>query len=167
MVEMNLPDRSRVTEWHAWYTSHIRKLLTVDGYNGAQRFEALTPSASPFLAIHDVDDAGVFESVQYRSVGGPSGTGEWQHLMTNWHRNLLSGCEAMPPVESDQTLVIIDEGASVPDPLATQVMWLDAVGLDRSIQRRGALVSGSGEDLASLSDRVGVHRFAPITAKMR
>ncbi len=98
MVEMDLPDRSREVAWHAWYVSHIRKLLTVTGYNGAQRFRALAASASPFLAIHDVDDAGVFDSAEYHAVGGPTGTGQWQALMTNWHRNLFTGCDAMPAV---------------------------------------------------------------------
>ena len=54
MVEMELPDRSREAQWHDWYVAHIRKLLTLDGYFASQRFEALTPRAAPFLAIHDV-----------------------------------------------------------------------------------------------------------------
>jgi len=71
MVEMDLPDRSREVDWHAWYRTHIGKLLTVDGYHGGQRFESLTPTPSPFLALHDVDDLAVFESDHARNFDGP------------------------------------------------------------------------------------------------
>ena len=64
MVEMELPDRSRLADWHAWYNAHIGKLLTVDGYDGGQRFEAVGPAESPFLAIHDVSGPELFTSTR-------------------------------------------------------------------------------------------------------
>src|SRR5262249_26990178 len=110
MVEMALDDRAREAEWHAWYLSHIRKLLAVPGFNASQRFAALHDTPSPFLALHEVASAALFESREYRAVGGPSGTGEWQHRMSNWHRNLYEGLEATPEVAPHEFLLVVDEG---------------------------------------------------------
>lgn len=166
MVEMELPDRSRVTEWHVWYENHIRKLLTVDGYFASQRFEALTPRVSPFLAIHDVVGPELFEDAGYRSVGGPSGTGEWRDIMTNWSRNLFDGCDAMPEVDVDKVLVVADDRAKVPDAYADQMTWLKSIALDRDIPERGFLVVAAHVDDAPLR-AAGMDLFKPITGKMR
>jgi hypothetical protein len=163
MVEMELPDRSRLAEWHAWYTAHIGKLLTADGYDGAQRFEALGTCDSPFLAIHDVVGPELFTSAGYKAVGGPSGTGEWQKLMTNWHRNLFRGMDMMPEVAEGQTLALLADGAAVPEPFAARVSWVDNVGLDGSIPRRGVLILDAGESMAGLD---GVVLYKPITGKI-
>jgi hypothetical protein len=163
MVEMELPDRSRLGEWHDWYTAHIGKLLTADGYNGAQRFEALGPCDSPFLAIHDVVGPELFTSAGYKAVGGPSGTGEWQKLMTNWHRNLFTGMEAMPELAMDQRLALVADGADLPEPFAARVTWVENIGLDGSIPRRGVLILQAGESTAGLA---GVVLYKPITDKI-
>ena len=99
MVEMDLPDRSQIADWHAWYAGHIATLLSVEGYYGAQRFEATTSAQSPFLAIHDVSGPELFTSVAYTSVGGPAGTGAWRARMTplasqclRRHRQHASAC---------------------------------------------------------------------------
>lgn len=166
MVEMELPDRSRLAEWHDWYTAHIRKLLTADGYDGAQRFEALGPCDSPFLAIHDVVGPELFTSPGYKAVGGPAGTGEWQKLMTNWHRNLFKGMETMPEMAMDQRLALVADGVAVAEPFAARVTWVENVGLDGSIARRGVLVLEAGESLAALEGLPGVVLYKPITAKI-
>lgn len=166
MVEMDLPDRSRETQWHAWYESHIRKLLSVDGYHGAQRFEALAACASPFLAIHDVDDANVFDSPGYHAVGGPAGTGEWRVLMTNWHRNLFAGVERMPRVGNDERLVLVDGGAVLSARLQACVTWLDNAGLDRSIERRGLTVLPADEAETGFAQTHGVMLYRPISDKI-
>ena len=58
MVEMDFPHPERLPEWHAWYMAHIRVLLTVPGFRASQRFEAITPTPSPYLALHEVASAG-------------------------------------------------------------------------------------------------------------
>ncbi len=136
MVEMELPDRSRLSEWHDWYTAHIHKLLTADGYDGVQRFEAIGSSDSPFLAIHDVVGPELFTSAGYKAVGGPSGTGEWQKLITNWHRNLFTGMDTMPALADGQRLALLADGAAVPDGFAGRVTWVKNAGLDGTIPRR-------------------------------
>lgn len=165
MVEMDLPDRSRIADWHAWYNGHIGKLLTVDGYDGGQRFEAVTPTESPFLAIHDVCGPELFTSKGYTTTGGPSGTGEWRTLMSNWHRNLYDGMATMPEVGVSQLLAMVGDGAAVPPAYASQVQWVEGVGLDGSIPRRGVLVLAAGDDGAVLKSVGGVTLYKPITRK--
>jgi hypothetical protein len=166
MVEMELPDRSRIADWHDWYVNHIRKLLTVDGYFASQRFEALTPRAAPFLAIHDVIGPQLFDGSGYRSVGGPSGTGEWQKVMTNWSRNLFDGCESMPEVKPNETLALVDDAAKLPPAYRDRATWLTSIGLDQDIPKRGFLVLAADEDASELQ-AAGAEMFKPITEKMR
>ena len=93
MVEMDFPHPERLAEWHDWYLAHIRVLLTVPGFRASQRFQAITETPSPYLALHEVASPALFESAEYRARGGPASTGEWRALQTNWHRNLLDGLD--------------------------------------------------------------------------
>lgn len=167
MVEMDLPDRSEIDLWHAWYDGHITKLLKVPGYHGAQRFEATGPTASPFLAIHSVDGPELFDSSAYRAVGGPSGTGEWREKMTNWHRNLFDGCDGLRGLGFDERLALAGAGAGLPEDLAKRAVWLTNAGLDRSIGSRGLIILAADEDTARLDDLADVVLYRPITAKVR
>lgn len=166
MVEMELPDRSRLADWHDWYVNHIRKLLTLDGYHASQRFEAITPRAAPFLAIHDVVGPELFEGTGYRTVGGPSGTGEWRDVMTNWSRNLFEGCDAMPDIGPDEKLALVDDPSKLPAAFGERVTWLHSIGLDRNIPQRGFIMLAAGEDHAALA-AAGVDIFRPISEKLR
>jgi hypothetical protein len=165
MVEMDLPDRSEIDRWHAWYDAHIVKLLNVPGYHGAQRFEAVSPTASPFLAIHNVDGPEVFESSAYRAVGGPSGTGEWRAKMTNWHRNLFVGCDDLREFGLDERLGLAGAGTALSDDLAKRVTWLSNAGLDRTIASRGLIIFAEGEDASGRDDLTDLILYRPITAK--
>ena len=93
MVEMDFPHPERLQEWHAWYLAHIRVLLSVPGFRASQRFQAILPTAAPYLALHEVSGPEMFESAAYRDRGGPGSTGEWRELQTNWRRNLLDGVD--------------------------------------------------------------------------
>lgn len=166
MVEMELPDRSRVADWHDWYENHIRKLLTLEGYHASQRFEAVGARSAPFLAVHDVVGPELFEGDGYRGVGGPSGTGAWRALMTNWSRNLFSGCDALPEVAMDARLALVDDAAKLPGAVRDGFTWLTCVGLDRSVPERGFQILPAGADDAPLRD-AGADLFKPITGKMR
>ena len=91
MVEMALIATDRRVEWDAWYLSHMHKLISIPGIRATQRFESLSQSASPFVALHQVDGPEVFASAAYTAKAGPGGTGEWRELMTNWYRNVFAG----------------------------------------------------------------------------
>ena len=80
MVEMDFPHPERLAEWHEWYLAHVRVLQTVPGFRASQRFQAITETPSPYLALHEVASPAVFESPEYRARGGPASTGEWRAL---------------------------------------------------------------------------------------
>ncbi len=126
MVEMALLDTARRAEWEAWYTSHQRRLLSIPGFRASQRFETIHPAPAPFIALHQVDSADIFTGPTYKTKAGPTNTGEWQAKMNNWHRNLFA----------------LDRSHSGPATLGDRVpvQWMDAVGLDRSVRRRGLAV---------------------------
>ena len=139
MVEMALLDTARRAEWEAWYTSHQHRLLSIPGFRASQRFETIHPAPSPFVALHQVDSADIFMGPVYNSKAGPTNTGEWQSKMNNWHRNLFA-MDRSPNVPMDARLVIVEDGG--PSTLGDRVpvQWMDAVGLDRSVKRRGLAV---------------------------
>ena len=67
MVEMALLDTARRAEWDAWYVAHQHRLLSIPGFRASQRFEAIHPVTSPFVALHEVDSADIFTSPAYRA----------------------------------------------------------------------------------------------------
>lgn len=162
MVEMALIDVGRRAEWDDWYLSHMKKLISIPGIQATQRFEALAPHASPFVALHQVTGPEVFASEAYRAKAGPGGTGEWRERMNNWHRNVLAGLDETPDVPMAGALVVVEDGASVPVP----VRWLESVGLDRSVRRRGIAVVASRADAEALIGLPGVRVCQPLTTRL-
>ncbi len=59
--------------------------------------------------------------------------------MSNWHRNLFA-MDRSPDVPADARLVVVEDGT--PSTLGDHapVQWMEAVGLDRSVRRRGLAV---------------------------
>ena len=162
MVEMALIDLARREEWDAWYLSHMKKLISIPGIQATQRFESLTPHASPFVALHQVTGPEVFASGAYRANAGPGGTGEWRERMNNWHRNVLSGLDETPDVPVDGALIVVEEGASAPIP----VTWLRSVGLDHSVQRRGLASVATRVEAEALIALPGVRVCKPLTPRL-
>jgi hypothetical protein len=166
MVEMALLDRGRRAEWDAWYVAHQHRLLSLPGFRASQRFECIHAAVSPFVALHEVDGAEVFTSAPYRAQAGPGNTGEWQTRMTSWHRNLFAGVDHTPDVPGDACLVVVEDGgeAALPDPVAVQ--WMTAVGLDRSVPRRGlAVMPAAAAQALAGAPRLRVLR--PIGPRLR
>jgi len=104
IVEMDFRNPEREADWHVWYLGHIAKLIrNVPGFRASQRFRAITPTPSPWLAMHDVASGEVFESAEYRANGGPVSTKEWRAEHQNWSRNLFSGMDNTPEVPQTLT----------------------------------------------------------------
>jgi hypothetical protein len=165
MVEMALLDTARRAEWDVWYLAHQHKLLSIPGFRASQRFEAIHPVASPFLALHEVDSPDIFTGPSYRAQAGPTNTGEWQAKMGNWHRNLFAGLDHTPDVGSDTRLVVVEEEATAKLPAGLAVAWMDAVGLDRSVPRRGlALAPPATAD--PLAGTAGLRVLRPIGPRL-
>ena len=65
MVEMEFRNPAREADWHVWYLGHVARLIrNVPGFRASQRFRAITPTPSPWLAMHDVVSGAVFESAE-------------------------------------------------------------------------------------------------------
>jgi hypothetical protein len=160
MVEMALLVPERRADWDAWYVAHQHRLLSIAGFRATQRFEAIHDAPSPFVALHEVASADVFTSETYRAMAGPANTGEWQSKMGNWHRNLFD-LEHTPDVSMDDRLVVIDDGAEAP----VEPTWTAAVGLDRSVTRRGLAVVGATRG-SEIAGRRGVRVLRPLAPRL-
>jgi hypothetical protein len=167
MVEMEFRNPAREADWHVWYLDHVTKLIrNVPGFRASQRFRAITPTPSPWLAMHDVVSGDVFESAEYRANGGPASTGEWQKEHTNWYRNLFAGVDHTPEVPAEAHLLMLEAGAQAPTPYAETVTWLQSAGLDRTAGSRGIAVVPPGRLTARLFGLTGVRIFKPISPRI-
>ena len=168
MVELDFPHPEREAEWHEWYLAHIRVLLTVPGFRASQRFKATLPTPSPYLALHEVASADLFDSPAYRARGGPASVGEWRALQTNWHRNLLDGIEETPKVPPDGHLLLLRDARDAVLPAGIAVSWLRGVGLDRTIEECGLAVVSDPAPLLALARRdERIRLYRPISEKIR
>ena len=163
MVEMALIATDRRVEWDAWYLEHMHKLISIPGIRATQRFESLSESASPFVALHQVDGPDVFASEAYRAKAGPTGTGEWRELMNNWYRKVFDGIDRTPDVPIDSALIVVEDGASAG---LVPVTWMQSVGLDKSSERRAIGVAARLDDVRGLIGRKGVRICKPLTPRL-
>src|SRR5690242_7943773 len=168
MVEMDFPHPERLAEWHAWYLAHVRVLQRVPGFRASQRFQAITETPSPYLALHEVASPAVFECPEYRARGGPASVGQWRSLQTNWHRNLLDGLDETPEVPPDRFLAVLRDARATGVPVHPPIACRRGVGLDGTAGACGlAIVADPGPlvEIARREERVSVYR--PISEKIR
>ena len=167
MVEMDFRDPEREHSWHVWYLAHTTKLVrSVPGFTATQRFQAMTPTSSPWLALHEVAGPEVFESAEYKANGGPASTGEWRDKHTNWHRNVFDGWARTPDVAFDHQLLLVEGDAKPPEGLVGQLSTGISVGLDRTSTKRQMAVLRPGQLKASMFGMEGVRIFKPITPRI-
>ena len=168
MVEMDFPHPERLAEWHEWYLVHIRVLLTVPGFRASQRFQAITETPSPYLALHEVASPDLFESAEYRARGGPASTGEWRALHTNWRRNLLDGTDETPDVPQDRFLAVLRDARDAGIPVDGPITWLRGIGLDGTAGECGIAIVADPAPLTEIARRdARVQVYRPISAKVR
>ena len=164
MVEMALLATERRAEWDAWYVAHQHRLLSIPGFRASQRFECVHQAESPFVALHEVESGDIFTSPIYQAKAGPNNTGEWQAKMNNWHRNLFA-LDHSPDVPMDARLMVVETDGGSAVPAGVPVTWMEAVGLDRSVQRRGLAVMppATADRLVSTP---GIRVLKPIGARL-
>jgi hypothetical protein len=112
-----------------------------------------------------VDSADVFTGPTYRAKAGPTNTGEWQAKMNNWHRNLFDR-EHTPDVAMDARLLVIEPDGGAALPATISVAWMKAVGLDRTVERRGLAVVPAGAAQA-LTGAPGIRVLRPLGPRLR
>lgn len=166
VVEMDFRDAAREHDWHTWYIGHVATLIrNVPGFRATQRFRALTPTKSPWLALHEVAGPQVFTSAEYAANGGPASTGEWKDKHTNWYRNLFDGIDVIPAVPHDAHLLMGEGDAKLPADLP--IISLTSVGLDRTSEKRSIAIVPDGRLSAGMLALEGVRVFKPITPQIR
>lgn len=168
MVEMEFRDPEREHDWHVWYLQHVTQLIrNVPGFTATQRFRSMTPTPSPWLAMHEVAGPEVFTSAEYGANGGPASTGEWKDRHSNWYRNLFSGIDQTPDVGADQFLLMAEAGAKLSAATALGMIEVTGIGLDKTAEKRRFKVVGWSELKAGDFASPGLRIFKPISPKVR
>ncbi|SRR6266545_6281972 len=164
--ESGLTDPGRIPEWDEWYLGHLAAMIAVPGVSSAQRFRALDAGPPPSLAMYSVASSAVFDSDIYlRTRGmGPFVAAVDERLH---RRNLFDGLAVAPEVPMTAILMVADR--TEPGLSRDGLIWLRAVGLDRSTAyRRIAVfpdVAGARAAAASLGGAVAL--YAPMTERLK
>jgi hypothetical protein len=159
--ESGLTDPSRLREWDDWYLGHLAAMAAVPGVSSAQRFRALGDGVPPSLAMYTVAAPAVFESEAYRRTRG---MGPFVAVVDErlHRRNLFDGLDVAPQVAADDILLVADRAAAG----ATGLVWLRAIGLDRSTAYRGVAVLRNLRAARDLAAQLGgAALYAPITER--
>jgi hypothetical protein len=135
-VEIDFKSEAHFSDWSAWYNGNLPLILTVPGFETAQRLEAVSADVPRFLAIYTISDADVFNSQAYLAIGGGgTASSKWKEFIKR-RRNLFSGMDVAPEISSDALLGIIDVDPGSFDPPDLMFVPLVAEALDRSPKRR-------------------------------
>jgi hypothetical protein len=85
--------------------------------------------------------------------------------MGNWHRNVFRGLDHTPDVPMEARLVVVERGAEGSLPRDADVRWLESIGLDQSVRRRGiAVMHPSHADL--LAGTPGIRVLKPLGERL-
>lgn len=129
--------------WDVWTAEMkpVSKILSVPGFNTAQRFKGLGLDPAPSLALYSIDSADVMTSKRYfDNGGGKLGSPRWHEHLSFWHRNLFEGLDAAPEVPDEARLLVIDSEKPDVTLEALSITWLKNVGLDRTTPYRGLVI---------------------------
>ena len=169
MVEMDFRHPEREAEWHAWYLAHIRVLLTVPGFRASQRFQSIVPGTpSPYLALHEVASAAMFNSAAYRSRGGPPRPANGRHCSPIGTATCWKVSTRPPRCRADAYVLLLRDAPDAGLPKPVEMHRLRGVGLDRTIAECSLAVVhdlAPFEPLARRDQRVRLYR--PISEKIR
>ena len=90
---------------------------------------------------------------------------EWETKMNNWHRNLFDR-EHSPDVAMDARLLVIEPDGGATLPATISVAWMEAVGLDRTVERRGLAVLPA-DTAQALTGGPGIRVLRPLGPRLR
>ena len=146
MVEMHYPETESRAEFDAFYDRHITMLLSIEGFQSAQRFVCAHPTRAPFLAVYRLAGPEVMTSENYTSKAGRTSVDPiFRERMTNWDRNLVTGALDDMDVAMGGWMVVIDRLDPDSPPLPDGFAPLTIIGLDETIAERGVRTGDSGE----------------------
>ena len=161
--ESGLTDPSRLAEWDEWYLGHLAAMAAVPGISSAQRFRALGEGVPPSLAMYTVASPAVFESEAYRRTRG---MGPFLPVVDErlHRRNLFDGLDIAPQIATDDILLVTDRAEA--QPAAAGLIWLRAVGLDKSMAYRGLAVLRDVRTASEMAAQIGgAALYAPVSKR--
>lgn len=167
MVEIEFTSAEHESEWNAWYSPHLGTLLTVPGFETAQRLHEVSGKSPGYLAVYTVTSPEVYDSAAYASIGGGGAASARWHEYIRRNRNLLSGLYRVPEVTEDARLVVCDESTCLPDAPDLLFAHLTPVALDRSVKERFLAVCPAGRVRElGLAVAEGVRVYQPLSPRL-
>lgn len=167
-IDFNNPEQEPI--WNEWYHNNLPLMLTVPGFETAQRFEKEAGKGFRFLAAYTLSGPEVFASDAYRDVGGGgASTVKWKQWM-NRTRNLYAGIDWLPPASEDGRILLTETTPGELDLPDILFASLEAVALARDPERRYVAVTDKATvDRAGVGSRsdMGVYRPMAPPAKPR
>jgi hypothetical protein len=155
MVELAFPFPAERAGFDDFYSGHIDMLLSIEGLNAAQRFEARHEALAPFMAIYSLAHDAVLESDGYTSRAGPDSVSmDYRPKMLNWKRNVVTGPQLHLDVPMDGWLVIVDRMADDSPALPAKFLPFKPIALDMTVAERGVLV-GQDSDPPQIEAQTG------------
>ena len=85
--------------------------------------------------------------------------------MGHWHRNLFTGVDQHSRCAHGRTTVVLEDGGGPAVPGDVSVQWMQAVGLDQSVERRGLAVMPRATADPLVGAR-GIRVLAPIGPRL-
>ena len=167
MVECGFAEPDREKAWNEWYSGHLVDFLKVPEFHSAQRFIAVEPSFPKYRAMYTIESEAAFESPVYKGFRGGKFPVEWRSAITDFHRNLFDGNGLAPDLSLQDCLLVADEPSSLRVEDVDLQIW-NAVGLDKSVSRRGIAVVSRDKGIALAAQKLpGVSVYTPVTTQKR
>lgn len=161
-VEQDVDCGDREAEWLEWHQNRSKRLLLVPGFRASQCFKSVLPTAAPYLTLHQVDSAAVFDSPEYKLCSEPDPASEWEGRYSNYRQHLFGGLGSTPDVLANSTLLMLEEARDIRLPAGISAGWLPGIGFDKSIGLCGfavvRIVPLALTELAKSDQRVRIYR---------
>ena len=85
--------------------------------------------------------------------------------MDNWSRNLFEGIETTPNISQEDHLIVIEQGCKLPIIENFEIIWLESVGLDKDVERRGFASSKSKPIIEQIRQVSNVRVLKPLNKR--
>lgn len=172
MVEHTFGLPEMEDDWNSWYADNVDNLLTVPGFETAQRFKIEGSTPPRYMAMYNVATPEVFNLPEYKSVGGGGvASARFRPAYFQWRRSLFAAPAPAPNVEANQVLLAKD-GTFRGEP---PYLWLESQGKQKNWVSQDRLLptppfrgilSVAKIDLPRLwGDANGVDVYAAITTQ--
>ena len=158
-VELNYSDPATTKEWNAWYETYLRQLVSLDGLDTAQRFQAVEKGTQfwEYLALYTVPNLDVYDTDAYRAIGGGGNASKAFHHSISRRRNVYDGVSRMPDVPETHRVLLCEDAAQEID--LPGILFVPLTAGAGNQQAGATKIDGQPERRAiALVDEVLVHQ---------